>query len=164
MVCVMKKIPTPWPFGQIIELNKSTYRFTGVTWFYWESQNKWDYTYILISPSKTWCNTKLFSSRDFDYLPYYMEIEESLLENKSIKEHGHPLTGAGHMYGISWKDEKLFAEFIITNRYNEHIFSECDDHGLYNGGIVIFPQTPSYDSVEKQNKAVLASYIRSHSA
>lgn len=164
MVCVMKEIPTPWPFGQIIELNKSTYRFTGVTWFYWESQNKWDYTYVFEDPDKEWTNTKLFTTRDFDSLPYSIDIEESLLDEKPIKEHGHPLTGTGHMTGIIWQDGKLFADFLITNRYFEHIRSECDEHGLYNNGIVSFPRTPSYDSPEKQAKAVLSSYLKTHSA
>lgn len=70
------------------------------------------------------------------------------------------MTGAGNMVGITWQDGKLFADFLITSRYYEHIRSECDEHGLYNGGVVIFPPTPSYDSIEKQAKAVTAQYAK----
>ena len=160
----MFKIPLPCKMGEETEYKNAKYKLCGVEWFFWNGRG-WEFTYHIANKTDaSWNNTLHILSEKDTTVSSYINIKESLLDDKPIKEHGYPLTGSGHLYGFKFIKGKLYAEFIITNRYYEHILCECDETGQYNGGMILFPPTPSYDSEEKRMKAVTASYLKTHTA
>ena len=78
---------------------------------------------------------------------------------KSFRKHGYPLLGSGLLTGIVWKEGILYADVMITSRYNEHIKIECLKNGQYKkGGHILFPPTPSFETVEKREKYLQKKY------
>lgn len=149
----MFRIPLPCKLGETIEYKGKTQILTGVSFFNWTNYG-WEFTYVFDN------GRSILEDKDFDILPCFMEINDVLLTKKTFKDVDFPLTGAGKLHGIKYINGKLYAEVIVTSRYLEHLLVECDENGNYNGGVVIFPPTPSYDSIEKQAKAVTAQYAR----
>lgn len=160
----MFKIPLPCKMGESTEYKGMEYLLCGVSWFYW-SNSGWEFTYNLCKGSNvSWNNiAHILFERDMT-ISSYINIEETLTEDRPIKEHGFPLTGTGHLYGLRYIKGRLYAEFIITSRFNEHILCECNEDVKYENGLIIFPPTPSYDSEEKRRKAVTSAYLKTHTA
>lgn len=149
------KIPIPCNFGNKGVCNNKYLIFSGVTWFKWSTG--YDYTYFFHTENK-WSQYDFYTSKGEEN-KNYIDIKETLLEDKSLVEHGYPLTGTGYLSGISYKDGKYYADLIITSHYLSHIKVECDTQGIYQeGGVIIFPPTPSFDTTEKRQKYLLKKY------
>lgn len=147
------RIPMPCRFGEKADCNGKALLFKGVSWFKWS----WgmDYTYFFAIDDK-WHETKMYTSRNQD-APFEINIPDSLLIDKPIKEHGYPLKGSGYAHGVYYADEKMYIDFIMTSSYFAHIRAQCNEKFYYvPNGDIIFP--PSWDTAEKKEGAILKSY------
>lgn len=143
-------IPIPCRFGEKALCNEKELFLSGVSWFKWSRGT--EYTYFF-SVNDKWHSTDFYTTFESD-AENYIKLPDSLLEDGFIKEKGFPLKGKGYATGISFKDEKLYIEFIMTSNYLAHIKVQCDSSCRYiPNGDIIFPT--SWDTDEKRDKAVL---------
>ena len=139
------RIPLPYRFGEAVELKKGMLLFYGVTWFLW--YDGMEYTYFF-RRNDFWHDVTFYHTRN-EIGSYGMDIPDSLLVDKAIKEHGYPLKGRGYVCGIFYINAKLYLEFLITSNYYAHIKVECDEYGGYvKGGHMIFPM--AWDMEKRQ--------------
>lgn len=142
----------PCRFGEKAFCNGKEYFLSGVSWYKWSRGT--EYTYFF-SVNDKWHSTDFYTTFESD-AENYIKIPDSLLEDGFIKEKGFPLKGKGYATGISFKDEKLYIDFIMTSNYLAHIKVQCDSLCRYiPNGDIIFP--PSWDTDEKRDKAILKS-------
>lgn len=147
------KIPLPCKFGKTAFCDGKKLPLKGVSWYVWRSEIEFTYYF---STNDFWHDTKFYSTSEPDQVKVF-EINDSMLEDKIIKNHGYPLKGRGYVCGVFYKNGKTYVDFIITSNYYEHIRVECDKNGKYiMCGDIIFP--PSWDTIEKKNRAVLKTY------
>ena len=145
------RIPMPCKFGEPAECRGEILPLSGVSWFRWS----WgmEYTYYFHLKDRWGGKTKMYSTLETGQ-PFWMEIPDSLLEDRPIKEHGYPLKGKGHACGLNYQDGDTYIDFIMTSDYWAHIRVQCDEKLAYvPDGRIIFP--PSWDTEEKQEGAVL---------
>lgn len=145
-------IPMPCKFGESAECDRKVLPYYGVSWFKW-----WygmEYTYFFFTNRK-WNPFTFYTSVETNQ-PEIFVIDDELLIDKPIKEHGYPLKGSGHAIGLRYSNSELYVEFLITSNYNEHIYVQCDKNGKYiSGGNIIFP--PHWDN-QRIEKAVLKRF------
>lgn len=147
------RIPLPCNFGDFAECNGKCMPLCGVSWFKWTQGM--EYTYFF-RRNDIWQEVDFYTTFDAGQ-PCEFLIPDGLLIDKPIKEHGFPLRGRGYAFGIDYRNEKLYVDFIITSTYLPHIKVQCDGNGEYiKGGDIIFP--PSWDTEEKKKDAVLSAY------
>lgn len=147
------KIPLPCEFGCVADCNGKKLKLEGVSWFQWS--RGMEYTYFF-SKNDKYHNTDFYTTFQ-NKQQCFFEIPDTLLQDKPIKEHEYPLKGTGSVMGVYYKDNRTYVDFIIKSNYLEHIRVQCDSKGLYiPGGDIIFP--PSWDTEEKQERAILRSY------
>ena len=147
------RIPLPCRFGGSADCEGMDLPLSGVSWFRWS----WgmEYTYFFSIGDK-WHGTRFYSTLDTGQ-PFGIDIPDSLLSDKPIKEHGYPLKGTGYAYGVYHKDGMTYIDFIMTSSYFAHIRVQCNEKCEYvQNGDIIFP--PSWDTEEKRNDAVLRAY------
>lgn len=146
------KIPLPCEFGKVSNCNGKLLPLQGVQWFQW--QRGIEYTYFFVQNS-IWYPTDFYTTFEKNQ-PFEIEIHDSMLIEKPIREHGFPLRGSGRATGIYFIKGKLYMDFIITSNYYEHIRVHCDSNGEYvPNGDVIFPK--NWDT-EKKARALLKSF------
>ena len=147
------KIPLPCNFGEVANCNGLKLPLCGVSWFKWSAGM--EYTYYFSFPDY-WHDTRFYTTFETKQ-PCKFIISDELLFDKRIKEHGYPLKGRGHAFGVKYIERKTYIEFIMTSNYMTHIKVQCNDKGQYvPNGDIIFP--PSWDTEEKQEKVILKSY------
>lgn len=147
------QIPIPCCFGDTAICEGKLLPFIGVTWFEWT--RGMEYTYFFRTKDK-WHNTNFYTTFR-DKQQGFFEIPDNLLADASIKDRGYPLKGRGYAYGVWYKDNKNYVEFIMTSNYFAHIKIQCDKKGVFvPGGDILFP--PSWDT-EKKERAILKSYL-----
>lgn len=147
------RIPMPCRLGGMADCKGEALPLSGVSWFRWS----WglEYTYYF-STDRKWDGARFYSTCE-TWQPFGIEIPDSLLSDKPIKEHGYPLKGTGHAYGVYHKDGMTYIDFIMTSSYFAHIRVQCNEKCEYvQNGDIIFP--PSWDTEEKRNDAVLKAY------
>lgn len=146
------KIPIPCNFGEYADCKGKNLQFTGVSWFKWNCGM--EYTYFFLTGDK-WSEYDFYTTYE-NMQPFEAFIPDNLLADGFIKSKGYPLKGRGFANGIAYLGGKTYIDFIMTSNYLAHIKVQCDDSGIYiPNGDIIFP--PSWDSEEKQERAVLKS-------
>lgn len=149
------EVPIPCAFGEIGKCKNRFLIFNGVQWFKWSTG--YEYTY-LFETNNPWIQSDFYAS-DGKEFKTFMSIDERLLEDKPFIEHGYPLVGRGYMSGFDYKNGKLYTDMILTSHYLMHLKVECDEHGRYiENGKIIFPPTPSCETVDKRKKFLLKKY------
>lgn len=144
-------IPLPCRFGDYAECHNRKLPFIGVSWFEWEKGM--EYTYFF-QTSNEWQPVDFYTTFK-KVQPYEFSISDNLLTDGSIKDKGYPLKGKGYVNGIRYESGKMYAEFIITSNYFEHIKVQCNNEGIYlPEGDIIFPI--GWDE-EKKSRAVFKS-------
>ena len=147
------RVPMPCRFGESADCEGTVLPLSGVSWFRWS----WgmEYTYYFSTGGK-WHGTKFYSTCETEQ-PFEIDIPDSLLSDRPIREHGYPLKGTGYAYGVHYKDGKTYIDFIMTSNYWAHIKVQCNDDWNYEqNGDIIFP--PSWDTEEKREGAVLKAF------
>lgn len=144
------KIMAPCKLGEAFLFDGMQYHLTNISWNQWHG--RMEFAYMVKER-----NLILLDKHFAELFPVY-EIEDSKLIEQQIIKHGFPLTGIGYITGIGLKNEEIFADFIITSRYNGHIKVACDETVTYQGGKVFFPPIPSFETQEKRAKAVTKEY------
>lgn len=147
------RIPLPCKFGEKADCEGRVLPLSGVFWFKWS----WgmEYTYFFSIGDK-WHGTRVYSTLDTER-PFGIDIPDSLLIDKPIKEHGFPLKGTGHACGVNYLDGKTYIDFVMTSSYQAHIRVQCNEKWEYvPNGDIIFP--PSWDTEEKREGAMLKAY------
>ena len=145
------KVPLPVNLGG----KKGEHTLDGVDWFMWQDGIEFTYFY---SNGKRWSTSKIETSGYFES-DINIYVEQELVNERRMEEHGYPLTGKGKITGINLIKGRYYAEIILTSAYLMHLKVECDEHGRYiEGGRVLFPPTPSFETIEKREKYLLARY------
>lgn len=146
------RIPLPCRFGDTAECKGKMLPLYGATWFPWADGMEYIYFF---RRDNFWHDVTFYDTRNRNQ-PYGMEIPDSLLEDKAIKEHGYPIKGRGYAGGIYFQNRRLYMEFLMTSNYFAHIKVECDGGGRYvKGGHIIFPM--AWD-MEKREGIILKAY------
>lgn len=151
------RVPIPYSFGEYGEIptRKKTLRFCGVSWFKWSTGL--EYTYFFKTENK-WSEYDFYVSSGNRY-SNFIEIDDRFLLEKSFREHGYPFVGSGYLTGVMWIDDTIYADIMITSAYNAHVKVECLGDGQYKrGGRILFPPTPSFETVEKREKFLRKEY------
>lgn len=147
------RIPLPCRFGASADCEGMALPLSGVFWFRWS----WgmEYTYFF-SVGDKWHGTRFYSTLDTGQ-PFGIDIPDSLLIDKPVREHGYPLKGSGYADGVYYRDGKTYIDFVMTSSYQAHIRVQCDEKwkNVPNGDI-IFPS--SWDTEGKREGAVLKAY------
>lgn len=147
------RIPLPCKFGEKADCEGRVLPLSGVFWFKWS----WgmEYTYFFSIGDK-WHGTRFYSTLDTEQ-PFGIDLPDSLLIDKSVKEHGYPLKGSGYADEVCYRYGKTYIDFVMTSSYQAHIRVQCDEKWeCVPNGDIIFP--PSWDMEEKRNDAVLRAY------
>lgn len=147
------RIPLPCKFGEKADCEGRVLPLSGVSWFRWS----WgmEYTYFF-SVGDKWHGTMFYSTLDTEQ-PFELDLPDSLLIDKPVKEHGYPLKGTGYADGVYYRDGKAYIDFLMTSNYQAHIRVQCDEKWeCVPNGDIIFP--PSWDTDEKRGGAILKAY------
>ena len=148
------RIPLPCKFGDSAKCNGKLRPLKGVSWFQWPKGM--EYTYFF-SKNDFWHDTDFYTTFDVRQMPCEFCIPDSLLIDRPVKEHGYPLKGRGHAFGIHYENGQTYMDFIMTSFFFAHIRVQCDGDGKYvKGGNILFP--PSWDTEEKRKAVILKSY------
>ena len=151
------RIPLPCNFGDSAKCNGKLLLLKGVSWFQWTKGM--EYTYFF-SQNDFWHDTDFYTTFDVRQMPCEFCIPDGLLIDRPVKEHGYPLKGRGHAFGIHYENGQTYMDFIMTSFFFTHIRVQCDGDGKYvKGGNILFP--PSWDTEEKRKAADVAGLRKS---
>lgn len=143
------QVPLPCKLGNSICVDGKENELKAVTWFYWSWQG-WEFTYVI--------GDELATNLGINE-PFMMNVADDIIRSDLLAKLGYPLKGIGRTFGISCRQNKLYADVIVESGYYQHILCECDEQGRYKeNGAILFPPCPSYDSEDKRRVAVLKKY------
>lgn len=146
------KVPVPCRLGETVPEYNMVLAGTG--WFKWTYG--WEFTEIYNAGGQ-WDPYHIKSKMNKEYTEYY-EIKEHLINGGSLEELGYPLKGTGCMSGLSWRNGKLYADIILSDFFLVHLLVSCNEDGTYDGGDILFPPTPSFETAEKRKRFLLKEY------
>ena len=146
-------IPLPCDFGEMLITNDGLRMLVGVSWFTWTDRVTFSYFF---SAKDKWSAGSFIDEDNPTYKLQY-QIDNTLLLDGFLKDKGYPIKGRGYLSGLSYKNNQIYAELILTDQYFAHIYVQCNNNGAYvPGGDVIVP--PSWDTEEKRNSIILKQY------
>lgn len=154
-------IPIPYKLSEMGICNGKILTFYGVSWLTKSHQ----YTYFfkkdrnLVNLMPWDSGVKDFYVSDGTGCKEQLQIDDSLLENKPLHEHGYPLAGSGYIYGITLESGDIYASVILTDRYFARLWIQCNENGKYvPDGKIIFPRTPIFDTKQKKIEFLRTEY------
>lgn len=108
------------------------------------------------APDKRWSYSNLYAIErsDFsvdEYAAGY-EIDDRFLLLSPFKNFGIPLKGRGYVYGLCFREDGIYYDFIYETEYMAHIKVKMTSEGTFDNKIIV---PPTWD-LTKREKILLS--------